>query len=288
MTAMEHMKDRICLVTGATTGIGQATARGLAGMGAHVVLACRDSQRGEQARRDIRQATGNDRLDLLCADLSSQAAIHRLAREFHDKYPCLHVLVNNAGTYADRRMLTEDGLEYVFAVNFVAPFQLTNLLLDCLRAGVTSAAGTRIVNVSSRSHDRASLNFENLRGDKRYFGFRAYAQSKLALILWTFELARRLHGSGVTVNCLCPGYVATQLVEKNSGPLASLAWKVIKWFAVTAERGARTSLYLASSPEVEGKTGAYFIDCREALPSRAARDETLAKRLWEVTEALTS
>ncbi len=276
-TVNSSMHGKICLVTGANSGIGKATALALARMGATVVMVCRDRARGEQARSEITTKSRNNAVDLLLADLSSQQAIRQLVEHFQHHYTHLHVLINNAGAGAafTGRRETVDGLEMTFAVNYLAPFLLTNLLLDVLKA----SAPARIVNVSSNSHEAGYIQLDDLQGEHHYR--RAYEQSKLAVVLFTYELARRLQGTGVTANCLHPGFVATHFGQRDVAPAVRLFVKVIGGFGTSPEKGAKTSIYLACSPEVEGVTGHYFV---KSLPRRSAiisYDESLQRHLWE-------
>ncbi len=275
--AQADMRGKICLVTGANSGIGKATATGLAQLGATVILVCRDQARGEAALAEVQNSSRNDSVALMLADLSSQASIHHLAHAFQEAYPQLHVLVNNAGIAPWRRSVTIDGIETTFAVNALAPFLLTNLLLAQLKA----SAPARIINVASAQHN--PLDFEDLQNEKHFNAMRVYGQSKWAVILFTFELARRLQGSGVTVNCLSPGVVATRL--SRDFPLAFRAMTRF-WFS-NPEKGAETPLYLASSPEVEGVTGKYFARCKEAKASRGTYDEAASQQLWQASQHLT-
>lgn len=275
--AQAEMRGKICLVTGANSGIGKVTAAGLAKMGATVVMACRDQARGEEALADIQASSGNDAVALMIADLSSQASLHQLAQAFRATYPDLHVLVNNAGIGPWRRAVSVDGIEMTFAVNCLAPFLLTHLLLDRLRA----SAPARIINVTSAMN--TPIDFEDLQREKRFDPMQVYAQSKFALILFTYELARRLQGSGVTVNCLSPGVVATNL--SRDYPLAFRL--MTRVFFSRPEKGAQTPLYLASSPELEGVTGKYFDRGKEARTSPHTYDTALSQRLWQISEALT-
>jgi retinol dehydrogenase 14 len=221
-------------------------------------------------------------VEFIQADLSSQSSIRDLARRVKAKYDRLHVLVNNAGGVFLRRELTDDGLERTFALNHLGYFLLTDLLLDRITAGAPS----RIVNVASRAHKRTHLDFENLQGEKSYAGFRAYGQSKLANVLFTYELARRLEGTGVTANCLHPGVVSTGFGKNNPG-WATLVATLFAPFLRTSEEGARTAVYLATSPAAAGVTGKYFVDDRAAASSRDSYDRALARRLWDVSEKLT-
>jgi NAD(P)-dependent dehydrogenase (short-subunit alcohol dehydrogenase family) len=276
-----HLEGKICFVTGSTSGIGKVTARELADRGATVVLVSRNRAKGEAMQAEIKQATGNQHVDLLVADLSLLEDVRRLATEFQQTYPHLHLLVNNAGCAYPRRTLTSEGLEATLAVNYLAPFLLTELLLDTLKA----SAPARIVNVSSAQHTNASIEFDNLQSEKKYANLRSYNQAKLALLLWTYELARRLEGTGVTVNALHPGITATNF---PSGMTGAAAWvmRLSKPFLLTPEKGAQTTLYLATSPEVEGVTGKYFVKSQETKSSNGSYDQTVGSRLWEVTEQL--
>jgi NAD(P)-dependent dehydrogenase (short-subunit alcohol dehydrogenase family) len=276
-----RLQEKICLVTGSTSGIGKVTARELANTGATVVLVSRSRAKGEATQAEIKQATGNQHVELLVADLSVLEDVRHLATEFQQTYPHLHLLVNNAGGAYPTRTLTPDGFEATLAVNYLAPFLLTELLLDTLKA----SAPARIVNVSSAQHANASMEFDNLQGEKKYANLRSYNQAKLALLLWTYELARRLEGTGVTVNALHPGVTASNFVDGMNGP-AALAMKVLKPFLLTVEQGAQTTLYLATSPQVEGVTGKYFVKSQEKQSSSSSYDQTVGSRLWEVTEQL--
>lgn len=274
------MAGKTCILTGANTGIGKATALGLAKMGATVVMVCRSLERGEAAMAEIKRGSGNDSVSLLLADLSSRAAIHRLAADFKAKYPNLHVLINNAAIIPKKRTVAEDGLETQFAVNHVAYFLLTNLLLDQLKA----SAPSRIINVSSQVHNGASIDFDDLQSERSYSPTRVYGWTKLANVLFTYELAHRLEGTRVTVNCLHPGTVATNmLADYMPGGLRFLA----KMIGVSSEEGARTSLFLATSPEVEGVSGKYFVNQGAVHSSKASYDKTAARRLWQVSAELT-
>lgn len=275
------MAGKVCMVTGANSGIGKVTALELARMGATVVMVCRNRQKGEAAQAEIRRATGNAAVDLLLGDMASQQSIRDLAVAFKAKYDRLHLLVNNAGAMSMQRTLTVDGLETTFAVNHLGYFLLTNLLLDVIKA----SAPARIVSVSSDAHKIGPMPFDDLQGEKKYHGFRAYGQSKLANILFTVELARQLEGSGVTVNCLHPG-----MVDTNFGNGMKLPWPfgwIMRQLTISPEQGAQTSLYLATSPAVEGVTGKYFAKKKLAKPSRAAQDAEAARRLWQVSAELT-
>ncbi len=282
MQRQASMVGRTCMVTGASSGIGRETALGLARLGANLVLVCRDRQRGEETLAAVRKQPGSAGGTLMLADLSSQAAIRDLAREFLGSGQPLHVLVNNAGIVNLQRTLTVDGIETVFAVNHLAFFLLTNLLLERLQL----SAPARVVNVASDAHRWGPMNFDDVEGAGRYRALRTYGQSKLANVLFTYELARRLDAPRVTVNCLHPGAVATRL-GSNNGVWAKMLIRMLRPFFRTPENGAATSIYLASSAEVEGVTGKYFSDCRERRSSRASYDEPAAKRLWEISARMT-
>ena len=275
----QSIAGKIAMVTGANSGIGKITALELAKMGAAVTMVCRSRDKGEAALREIRDSIGGDSLDLMIADLSSQEEIRTLAEEFQKKHDRLDVLVNNAGVIVRQRSMTRDGIETTFAVNHLAYFLLTSLLIDLLKR----SARSRIVNVSSRAHTSATINFDDLQGEREYGGWRAYCQSKLANILFTYELARRLEGSGVTANCLHPGVIATGLFRGLPKILAVPLRMVLS----SPESGAETSVYLASSPEVEGVTGKYFSKKRAVASSPESQNAERARRLWEVSERLT-
>ena len=272
------MEGKVCLVTGANAGIGKATALGLAQRGATVVMVSRNRERGEAAQAEIRHQSGNELVDLLLADLSSQAEIRRLAAEFKRQYGQLHVLINNAAIIPLQRQETADGLEVQFAVNHLAYFLLTHLLLDVLQA----SAPARIVNVSSQTHQWGRIDFDDLQGEKQYDPQAAYMQSKLANVLFTYELARRLQGSGVTANCLHPGGIRTRLNANYAGRAGAAEAS-----AAELQRGAQTSIYLATSPEVEGVSGKYFVNQQQTRSSAASYDQHLAQRLWQISTDLT-
>lgn len=279
------MNGKVCLITGANSGIGKATAMGLAKLGATVVMVCRNRDRGEAAMAEIKAASGNQAVDLMLADLSSQASVRQLVSDFKDRYPQLHVLVNNAGVFLSKRTVTVDGIETHFAVNYLAPFLLTNLLLDVLEA----SAPARVVNVAGVYHRKATMDFDDLMCEKDYSGSKANNRTKLALVLFTYELARRLEGTGVAANCLHPGAAATGLIEKDPDfpPISRFFYKLFKPFSSSPEKGAETSIYLASSPEVKGVTGKYFEKKAAVESYPESNDVAIAKRLWEVSAELT-
>ena len=275
------MHNKTIIVTGANAGIGRITALELAKMGARVVMVGRDKERGAAAQQAIIAQTGNRQVDLLLADLSSQQAIRQLVKTIQQKYNRLDVLVNNAGAMFASRRVSVDGLEMTFALNHMNYFLLTTLLLDMLKA----SAPSRIVNVSSDAHQGAQLNFADLQNEKRFMGFRVYGQSKLANIYFTYELARRLEGTGVTVNALHPGFVATNFA-KNNGWLYRVGMFLMRPFAMNDQQGAATQIYLASSPEVEGITGKYFARKKAVASSNVSYDIAAAQKLWQASEEL--
>lgn len=284
------MSLKTCIVTGATSGIGKATALELVRKSAAVILICRNRQKGEETVREIQKLTQRSPIDLLIADLSSQQEVRAVAREFDRKYGHLHVLINNAGVMLPRREESVDGIEMTLAVNHLAPFLLTNLLLDKLKAN----GGARIINVNSDAHEQGKINFSDMQMQRRYgrgVGMQAYANAKLANLLTVYELARRLQGTNVTVNALHPGYVATNIVSIQN---ATGAWRLLKpfWstamrFILTPEKGAATSVYLASSPQVAGVSGRYFEKCVPIASSPASYDRNMQLRMWEISERLT-
>ena len=279
--ATRTMAGRTCMITGATSGIGHATALALADRGASLVLVCRNEAKGRTLVDEIRSRGGE--VQLLLADLSSQAEIRRLSVEFLAQGQPLHVLINNAGVVNLQHKLTVDGIEEVFAVNHLAYFLLTNLLLDRIKA----SAPARIVNVSSEAHKLSPIQFDDLGFERNYRSMKVYGQSKLANVLFTYELARRLDGSRVTVNCLHPGAVSTGL-GKNNGRIAQALIGMLRPFFRTPEKGAETSIFLASAPQVEGISGRYFYNCRDKRTSRASQDAATAARLWETSARITA
>lgn len=275
------MQGKIALVTGATSGIGRVTALALAQKGAHVVITTRDAGRGRATVEQLQRAVPQARVDFIRTDLSEMREVVAAAAEFKRRFSRLDVLVNNAGAVYTRRETTSEGLERTFATNHLAYFLLTQELLDVLGAGAPS----RVVNVASDAHRRGRMRFDDLLLERRYFHWAAYCQSKLANILFTRELARRLDGSGVTANCLHPGVVATGFAMNTPG-LFKWVMSAASRFFISPEEGAKTSIHLASAPEVAGRSGGYFQKCREVTPSRAARDPEAAARLWLASEAL--
>lgn len=273
------MAGKTVLVTGGTGGIGKATAAGLAALGARVGITGRDLARGRAAAADIAAMSGNPAVDAFAADMSSQTEVRRLAREVLDLYPRLDVLVNNVGGFWATRRVTADGLEHTFAVNHLAGFLLTDLLLDRLKA----SAPARIVTVSSGAQAMGTMNFDDLQGTNGYSAARAYNQSKLANVMFTYELARRLDGTGVTATVLHPGAVRTGFAAEDPSPMWKAFLPLMRLFLKAPAKGAATSIYLASSPDVEGVTGTYFANKRPKTSSKASYDQAAAARLWQIS-----
>jgi NAD(P)-dependent dehydrogenase (short-subunit alcohol dehydrogenase family) len=274
----KSMAGTTCMVTGSTSGIGQVVAFRLAELGAKVIVVGRNKEKSTATVDRIKEQSGNQQVEYLLADLSVLEEVRGLANQFKKRYSRLDVLINNAGVSMSKRKETGDGFEMTFAVNHLSHFLLTNLLLDTIRA----SAPARVINVSSSLHSRTGIDFEDLQKTKRYIGMTAYGQSKLANILFTYELARRLNSSGVTVNAVHPGLVATNLSSNSSG-LSRAVWRVISLFAKSPEEGAQTIIYLATSLEVEHITGNYFVNLKPVKSSAASYDENVARRLWSVS-----
>lgn len=273
----DAMRGKVVVVTGANAGMGKEIALALAGMGANVVMVSRDRGRGEAARAEVESKTGNPQVELLLADLSSQQSIRRLVAELETGHKRLHVLVNNAGITLAKRTETEDGIEAVFATNHLAAFLLTNLLLPVLKA----SAPSRIVTVSSAAHSMGKIDFDDLQSVRGYSEIRAYNASKLANVLFTYELARRLAGTGVTANVVEPGFVKTNL-------RVPFPFSLFSFMRGSAVNGARPTVFLASSPAVEGVSGSFFSQKGvETKSSSLSYDEVAARRLWTVSEELT-
>lgn len=279
---MRTLEGKVAVVTGANSGMGKVTARALAELGAHVVCVCRDRTRGEAAVAEIRIASGNPDVVLMPCDLSSQKSIHEFVDAFKQTHQAIHVLVNNAGVINPHRFVTEDGYEATFALNHLGYFLLTELLLDLLKAGAPS----RVVNIASEASERGHIDFDDLQKQKKYSAFSAYAMSKLANIMFTFDLAERLRGTGVTVNAVHPGPVATGFGKEFKGVMG-WGMKLAKPFMRSAEQGADTAIYLATSPEVEGVTGQYFADRKPIRAKAEAYDPAVRAKLWETSERLT-
>lgn len=272
------MHGKIVMVTGATNGIGKETARALARMGATTIIVGRDAPKGARVVEEIRQDTGNAAVEFMLADLSLQADVRALAAQFQSRYSRLDVLVNNAGTVYQTRQVTAEGIEKTWALNHLSYFLLTLLLLDTLKA----SAPSRIVNVSSSGHRQGRIDFDDLHAERDYNGFQRYSATKLANILFTAELARRLQGTGVTANALHPGLVTASFPRSDTLSF-KLLMLLLSPFDSTPAEGAHTSIYLASSAEVEGVSGRYFADSRAVTPSKAARDMETARRLWDLS-----
>jgi NAD(P)-dependent dehydrogenase (short-subunit alcohol dehydrogenase family) len=278
MTTDKTMRGKLTVVTGGNTGIGIWTVIGLAKQGAHVIMVARSQQRGEEALRLAREAAGSDDITLMIADLASLASIRAFAAAFKAQFSQLDVLINNAAVIPDQRRVTADGLEEQFQVNHLAPFYLTHLLLDALRASGKS----RIVNVSSQLHTNGELHWDDLQSEIQYSGWQVYCNTKLYNILFTYELARRLQGTDITANVLHPGVIETNL----SREIRRGSYGGYVTLNPAAERGAATSLYLATASEVEGVTGKYFDNLREKQSSPRSHDEEVARRLWSSSAAL--
>jgi retinol dehydrogenase-12 len=276
------MRDRVCLVTGATNGIGYETALGLARRGARVVMVGRDAAKAQACVARIRAVVPGSAVDAHVADLSAQAEIRRLADLLRDAYPRLDVLVNNAGAIFDRRTLTADGIERTWALDHLGYVLLTLELLDTLKAAAASGAKPRIVNVASAAHYRGHIDFDDIEGARRYGAMRAYAQAKLGNVLFTYALARRLGGSGITVNALHPGVINTGFARNTSG-LFGTAWSLMRPFLASPDKGAETSLHVASAPELDGVTGRYFSHSRPKPSSPESRDEAVQERVWALS-----
>jgi len=288
---LKDMNDMVCVVTGANSGLGKATATELARLGARVVMVCRDEGRGRDAQAEIKAAaelarpSRADTVDLCIADLAVQEEVYPLGETIRANYDRLDVLVNNAGVFLDTRRETVDGIEATFAVNHLAPFLLTHLVLPRLQETAGRVGEARIINVSSEAHRGASIHFDDLNAEKGYNPLQAYAQSKLANILFTHELSRRLEDTGVLVNAVHPGVVNTN-IWRGSGWISRIA-RLFAWLYKRPEEGARSVVYLAASPEVAGVTGQYFKETEIVNPSPEAYDEKVETRLWAVSREMT-
>ena len=287
MKSLGPIDGQTCLVTGGTKGIGWNSALQLASQGGQVVITCRDPARGEQAIHDIQEkietnGTHHGSVSMIQADFRSLNSVRKLAQQFKQRYGRLNVLVNNAGVLRTRRHITLDGYEETFQVNHLAHFLLTNLLLDLLK----TSAPSRIVNISSDAHNGARIHFDDLMGEKNYGGLRAYGQSKLANVLFTYELARRLKGTGVTAEALHPGAVSSHLGEGEPG-LFPKVFGALKLFFASSSHAAQSVTYLSTCPELEGVSGKYYVKTHETRSSKCSYDEATAHRLWQVSEELT-
>jgi NAD(P)-dependent dehydrogenase (short-subunit alcohol dehydrogenase family) len=277
------MTGRVCLITGGNSGIGKATALGLAKLDATVVIVSRDRDKGEAALLEIRTRSGNKNVDAMVCDLSSQDSVRELAHDFRGRYKRLHVLINNAGIFLPKRTVTVDGLEATFATNHLGHFLLTNLLLDLLKANAPS----RIINLTSSAHYGTEMDFEDLQGEKKYSGYHAYSQSKLANVLFTYQLAKLLEGTGVTANCLHPGVVRTGFGKDQSG-LMNILVRIGSPFMMSADGAARAAVYLATSPELEKVTGKFYSKGKETESSKQSYNTASAERLWKQSAELTN
>jgi retinol dehydrogenase 14 len=275
------MIGKTVLITGATSGIGRATALGLAKMGAHLAIIGRDRVRTEDAAREIR-ASGSGRVDLFIADLSSQSEVRKLAEELLQSLARIHVLINNVGGYFDTRHVTVDGLERTFALNHLAPFLLTNLLLEKLN----ESASARVVTVSSNAQATGRIDFSDLQGERAYSGARAYSQSKLANVLFSYELARRLKGTSITANALHPGVVSTSFGAEDPATVQRIFIPFLRPFLKSPAQGAATSIHLASAPELGQVTGRYFANSHPKKSSGPSYDQATAARLWQLSADL--
>ncbi len=282
MDGAPNMSGKVCLITGGTNGIGRVTAQALAQAGAQVVIIGRSPEKTAGVVKEIQSQTGNPKVEYLVGDLSVQSEVRRLASEFRQEHTKLHVLINNAGAFFMRHKMSQDGIEMTFALNHLAYFLLTNLLLNLMIISVPA----RIINVSSAAHMGSKLKLKKLKDPQPYRGWTAYGQSKLANIYFTYELARRLQVTQITVNALHPGFVATNFGRSNGGIFNPL-FRLVQLGAISPEKGAETSIYLATSPEVAGVTGKYFVKCKEAPSSPVSYDAEKARRLWDLSVELT-
>lgn len=274
--------NRLCLITGANSGIGLVTARELARQGMDILMVCRNAAKGEQARQDVLAASRTKKVDVLPGDLADFASVRRLAGEVRNRYGHLDVLINNAGLMVDQRTTTAQGVETTFATNHLGPFLLTNLLLDLLRKG----RAPRVVNVSSEAHRFARFHPDDLVAPKKYSSIVAYGNSKLANILFSNDLARRLAPDGITSNSLHPGVVKTNFGAGGSGIFGLLSG-LARPFLLTPEQGAETSIHLAASPEENGRTGLYYVKKKPKTPSQDARSDYFARELWTLSSRVT-
>ncbi len=280
--AKNSMQGKVCLVTGSSSGMGLVTARELASMGATVVMLCRNRAKGEAVQAEIKAASSNAQVDLIIADLSELSQVRRATNEFKQHYTQLHVLINNAGGMNAERKETSDGLEVTFVTNYLAPFLLTQLLLDVLK----TSAPARVINVSAPAHKIGKIDFADLQSEHHYNALTAYAQAKLAQIYFTYELAERLKGTGVTVNSLDPGHVVSNFNNSTKGLMHIIAEVIYFFDGRSPEQGAQTILYLATSPEIESVSGKYFLDCKQIPSSKRSYDVAVRQRLWSISEAL--
>jgi len=277
------MNGKICLVTGATDGIGKVSARVLAELGAKVIIVGRNPEKSAIVLAELRSISGNENIDLLMADLAVMQEVRDLAEQVISRYDRIDVLLNNAGGYFTKHEITSDGLEMTFALNHMSYFLLTNKLMELLKY----SAPARIVNVSSNAHYGVDMEFENLNGEQEYKAWKAYQKSKLANVLFTYELLKKVPGN-ITVNCLHPGFVATNFGHNNGGffgPVLKIAQRIS---AIDPEEGAKTSIFLCSAPEVKGASGKYFYKCQPKTSSRESRNMDTGKRLWQISSDIAS
>lgn len=279
---MDSMDGKLCMVTGATAGIGFYTALEIAHMGSWVIIIGRNPQKCMEATNRIKEISGNPSVEYLVADLSSQAQIRSAASSFYEKHSRLDVLVNNAGGFFLSRKVSVDGIEMTLALNHLAYFLLTNLLIDALKA----SSKARVINISSSTHTKEHIDFHDIQLSKFYNPVHAYGQSKLANLLFSYELARRVAGTGITSNALSPGWVASEIWKKVNPWLTPLLDPIMQRIGLTPQEGAQTSIYLATSPDMEDKTGGYYIKKRPVLSSPASYDLDSARRLWEISADL--
>ena len=280
---MTNMNGKICLVTGATDGIGKVSARVLAELGAKVIIVGRNPEKSAIVLAELRSISGNENIDLLMADLAVMQEVRDLAEQVISRYDRIDVLLNNAGGYFTKHEITSDGLEMTFALNHMSYFLLTNKLMELLKY----SAPARIVNVSSDAHYGVDMEFENLNGEQHYKAWKAYQKSKLANVLFTYELLKKVPGN-ITVNCLHPGFVATNFGHNNGGffgPVLKIAQRIS---AIDPEEGAKTSIFLCSAPEVKGVSGKYFYKCKPKTSSRESRNMDTGKRLWQISSDIAS
>jgi NAD(P)-dependent dehydrogenase (short-subunit alcohol dehydrogenase family) len=274
------MYGKIVMITGANSGIGKETAKVLAKKGATIIMICRNKERGEAALKELKENTKSDKFELILADLADPDEIQQAVTQFKEKFDKLDVLINNAGLVLSKRIITPLRYEKTFAVNHLGHFLLTSLLLDLL----IESAPSRIINVSSGVHTTADLNLDDINQSSNYRSYRAYANSKLANLLFTYELARRLEGTGVTVNALHPGFVRTNFGRRGRKWYTRILFDIARIFAISVEKGAKTSIYLASSPEVKEVTGKYFYKSKPVKSSKPSYDREAQKKLWELSE----
>lgn len=279
------MGDKTCLITGANSGLGKATAMNLAKKNFQIIMVSRDKNRGEEAKKEIILRTRNKKIDLMIADLSSLKSIRKLAKDVNSKYKKLDILINNAGLFLSKLKLTEDKIENQFQVNYLSPFLLTNLLLPRLK----KSKEARIINVASRAHKRVNgINFKDLYFQKNYEGLKAYSQSKLAVVMSTFYLAEKLKSqkSNITVNCLHPGGIKSKIGSKSSSGFYNLLWKIINPFLPSPEKASESIVYLATSNKLKNTTGKYFVKTKIKNSSKYSQNKSEQKKLWELSEKL--